>query len=255
MDRSEGIAPQALERGAFPQTRWTIVAAAQGGPDESARRRALEELCETYWYPLYGYLRRKGSSPEDAEDLTQGFFAHLLEGDRLQLLSGEKGLLRSYLLRAIKNYATTQRERGSAKKRGGGTIPISIDAAVAEERYALEPSHDDDPERLYEMGWALTLLDRALNRVRGDYAKGDKLDVFEALKGSIASGGDGDGSAEIAATLGITTGAVHVALHRLRKRYRLALEAEIADTVTDEGEIEDEINHLYRVFGGTAPGR
>lgn len=237
------------DRGAFPHTRWTIVAAAQGATDQRQRKRALSELCEAYWYPLYAFLRRQGETALDAEDLTQGFFAHLLSGERLQLIQAEKGRLRSYLLSAIKNYVTTQHRRAQTQKRGGGESPISIDAAAAEERYSLEPATLANPEKLYEAGWALTLLGRAMDRLRAEYEAGDRLDVFEALQGSIArESRDADKTEEIAQTLGLTPNAVGVALHRLRKRYRLALEAEIADTVTSPDEIEEEIDHLHRVF-------
>ena len=139
-------------RADFPQTRWTMVASAQTTTDESRRQKAMAELCQAYWYPLYAFLRRSGQSSADAEDLTQGFFAHLLDGERLMLLSDEKGRLRAYLLGALKNFVAADMAKNKAQKRGGQLDHFSLDFAHADERYGLEPGHHQDPEKLYELG-------------------------------------------------------------------------------------------------------
>lgn len=245
-----GEEPNPLQKGEFPPTRWTMVVAAQNVTDESGRRQALSELCDSYWYPLYAFLRREGASVEDAEDLTQGFFAHLLDQDRLRHLQGTRGRLRSYLLQAIKNYRANQHRREMTVKRGGGQTLISIDADAGEKLYQLEPAEHDSPETLYETGWALTLLNRALAKVRADYEDGGRVELFDNLQGLLAGRDNPSQGAELAEKLDLTPRAFDVALHRLRKRYRVAVEAEIAETVSDPGEVEEEVQYLFKVFGG-----
>lgn len=235
-----------LERGQFPPTRWSLVIGAQEA-DEDSRRRALGELCEIYWYPLYAYVRRRGLSPADAEDATQGFFCELLAKDRVQLFSEEKGKLRAYLLSSIRNYLRDQWKHAKAAKRGGGVQPLSLDLATAEERYAFEPPEFDNPEKLFEMRWTLTVLERVFERVREEYERLGKPEVYDALKGLLA--GETDISfREIGEKLGVTEGNARVTLFRMRKLYRRYLEEEIADTISEGDSIDEEIRHLNRVF-------
>lgn len=237
---------ESLERGQFPMTRWSLVLGAQEGDDES-RKKALSELCEIYWYPLYAYTRRKGLNPTDAEDTTQGFFCELLAKDRVQLFSEEKGKLRAYLLSAIKNYLRDQAKMTRAAKRGGDQVILSLDVELAEQRYAYEPTDFDTPEKLFELRWALTILDRVFERVKEEYDRLGKSEAYLALKGLLA--GDRDVSfREIGERLGISEGAARVTLHRMRKLYRRYLEEEIADTVSEEESIESEIEHFSMVF-------
>lgn len=232
-------------KGDFPHTRWSLVARAKEG-DNSAK--ALAELCEQYWYPLYAFVRRKGFTKADAEDLTQGFFTSLLEKDRIQLFSAEKGRLRAYLLGAIKNYISNERSKAMAQKRGGGRTFVAFDAELAESRYLQEPSLPESPDGLFKLRWALDLLDRAFGVLEKEYRVAGKGNLFEALKPCV--GGDQPGSthADIAEGLGISEGNARVSLYRIRKRYRRVLEELIADTVSDPAEIEDEIDDLHRIF-------
>ncbi|MFT4547265.1 MAG: RNA polymerase sigma factor (sigma-70 family), partial [Verrucomicrobiales bacterium] len=234
---------QTVPLGEFPATRWSLVLQAKEG-DERSRIDALGQLCERYWYPLYAFVRRRGYDGPDAEDLTQGFFGELLAKDRVQLFSEAKGRLRAYLLGAIKNYLANERAKANAQKRGGGVTTLSFDAATAEERYRMEPPNLDSPEKLFELRWALDLMESAFENLRGEYERAEKGALYTALKGHLSGAEPTGGYAEIAATLVMTEGAVRVALHRLRKRYRGALEEVIADTVADKSEVDAEIDYL-----------
>ncbi|MEM9016835.1 MAG: sigma-70 family RNA polymerase sigma factor [Verrucomicrobiota bacterium] len=235
-----------IDPGQFPMTRWSLVLGAQEG-SEDVRSRALSELCEVYWYPLYAYLRRRGLNESDAEDATQGFFCELLEKDRVQLFSESKGKLRAYLLSSIKNYLRDQGKRERALKRGGGEAPLSLDLASAEERYAYEPPEFETPEKLFELRWALTLMERAFEKVEEEYRRLDKLETYEALKGHLS--GDGEVSfREVGERVGMTEGAARVTLHRMRKLYQKYLKEEIAETVSDEESVDEELRHLTQVF-------
>lgn len=232
--------------GDFPVTRWSLVLAAQS--DQPNGREALERLCSAYWFPLYSYVRRRGFSPQDAEDLTQGFFAQMLEGNRLQLLAEEKGRLRAYLLKSMKNFIARRWVYESAQKRGGGVWTISIDQPDAEQRYQLEPSDPNaDPERIFEMRWAMMILERSFEALRAECESTGKADQFAAL-GGFLTGEAEEGRRQAAEKLGISEGATRVALHRLRKRYRALMEAEVAGTLTEPEDLNSEINHLIAVF-------
>lgn len=234
-------------QGDFPKTRWSLIIDAKEG-DPTTRSKALAELCEQYWYPLYAFVRRRGANQHDAEDLTQGFFTQLLEHDRIQLFSESKGRLRSYLLSAIKNYLSNERTKAHAQKRGGGKKLLSLDLSLAEERYLAEPSTPESPETLFQLRWALDLLDTVFTKLETEYRLADKHSLFLALKSSIGGDHPGTTHAQTAADLGISEGNARVALHRLRKRYRRILEELIADTVANHSEINDEIDALHRVF-------
>ena len=230
----------------FATTHWSVVVRA-GRSDTTRAQAALAELCQTYWYPLYAYARRRGCSPEDSEDVTQGFFAKLL---RLKSLSGverEKGRFRAFLLGSMKHYLSDERDRASAQKRDQA-LTISLDARMAEDRYRAEPPDPMTPEHLFERRWALTLLETVMQRLCAEYGGAGQAALFEALRFAIA----GDKSAvpygEIATELGMSGEAVRVAVHRLRRRYRVMLREEIAHTVANESEIDEELNSLRRIL-------
>ncbi len=226
----------------FASTRWSLVVAARGSSPPA--RDALAELCRLYWYPLYAYVRRKGHNHVEAEDLTQEFFTRLLERDDLAAVDPGRGRFRSFLLAACNHFLSNQRDHDRAQKRGGGRQPLPLDFTDAERRYVAEPGHDQTPERLFERRWALTVLDRVLQRLQQDYEEAGKGRFFERLKGQLA--GETAGSyAEVAAELGLTAGAVKVATHRLRQRYRDLLRDEIAQTLADPAAVDDEIRALF----------
>jgi RNA polymerase sigma factor (sigma-70 family) len=249
MSESRENPPQERASNAFMTTRWSLVIAA-GGEESGLSRRALEALCRAYWYPLYAFARREGRGREDAEDLVQGFFVRCIEKDYLAAADGGKGRFRSFLLIAFKRYMAKEHGRARATKRGGGRTPLALDALTAEHRYALEPAETWSADRLYERRWALTLLERVLGRVEDEQTEAGKSTHFEALREFLVAGGRGTPYAELAAGLGMTEGAVKVAVHRLRARYREILNEEIADTVATPDEIEDERRHLLRIVSG-----
>ncbi len=231
--------------GVFATTHWSVVLAAgrQGSPQAA---EALERLCRTYWYPLYAYVRRDGKSPEDAQDLTQEFFARLLARDSLAHVTPGKGKFRSFLLVALRHFLLDQRDRARAAKRGGGAEVAPWDVQDAEKRYLLEPVERLDAEKIYERRWALTLLEQALERLRQESAAAGKTEHFERLRAFVA--GDKDVTPrDIAAQMGLSESAVRSAIHRLRERYRALVREEIAHTVADPGEVETEIRHLITV--------
>jgi RNA polymerase sigma-70 factor (ECF subfamily) len=201
-------------------------------------------LCDTYWYPLYAEARRRGINPEDARDRVQGFFARMLEKDGLAGADQTRGRFRSFLLAAFGHFLVNQWDRQQARKRGGGRRIISLDPAALESRYEREPTHLETPERIFDRRWALALLDRALERLREESEPAGKARLFEVLKPSLA-GERATTYAELAATLGMTDGAVKTAVHRLRARCAALIRAEVAKTVADPAEIDDELAHLF----------
>ncbi len=228
----------------FATTRWTLVAAA-GRDSTPESRQALAELCEAYWYPLYAFVRRKGHQSAEAQDLTQSFFAELLEKERLQLADPTRGRFRSFLLASLQHFLANQTRHARAVKRGGDRQTLSFDFVQGEERYLHEPSHDLTPERIFERRWATALLDKTVARLRGEFVASDKLALFEQLAPHL--GGDtGASYDQIASQLGMTEGAVKVAVHRLRKRCRELLRAEIAQTVATSEDVEEELRTLFR---------
>ena len=231
----------------FRTTHWSAVLAARD-KNSSQSQQALAELCQTYWYPLYAYIRRRGNNPTDAEDLTQGFFERLLEKDYLGDLTPGMGRFRSFLLTALKHFLANEWDRAQTRKRGGGQVIFSIESQDAEERYRFEPVEHVTPETLFEQRWALAVLERVLARLRAEFAVGEKMGLFEELKGFLSADQPGDAYAEIAARTGMKEGTLKVVVHRLRRRYAELLRAEIADTVNDPGKVEDEIRHLIAVI-------
>ena len=231
--------------GAFSTTRWTIVNAARQ-TSESQAAKALAELCEAYWPPLYGYLRRRGYRPEEAQDLTQGFFARLLETDSIRTADPARGRFRSFLLTALKRYVINEHERSAAARRGGGHAHLSLDFDKAERAYALEPRTDETPDRLFDRRWATIALDRALQRLRAEYVELGRASLAEALLPHLTDTGELPPYRDVAARLDISEGAVKVAVHRLRQRYGAILRAEIAETVLGDQEVEAELRDLLR---------
>jgi RNA polymerase sigma-70 factor (ECF subfamily) len=232
--------------GQFKTTRWSVVLAARL-PDAAP---ALANICQNYWYPLYVFVRRQGYSPHDAQDLTQAFFSSLLEKNFLAEVERSKGRFRSFLLAALKHFLSNERERARAQKRGGGRPMISIDEQSAETRYRIEPADVLTPEKLFERRWALTLLEKVLADLRQEYARDGKNKLFEQLKDCLVDGKHSIPYAELAARAGSSEGAIKVAVHRLRRRYRELLRAEIARTVASADEVEDELRHLFAAVSG-----
>ena len=231
---------------AFATTHWSVVLAAQ---DESpAAQEALEKLCRTYWRPIYSFVRRQGVGPEEAKDLTQGFFALLLERRDLDAVRREKGRLRSYLLTSLKHFLTNERSRAMAVKRGEGQRLIPLEDLRVRERAGFEPADIASADHVYERRWALTVLDQVLTRLRDEYRATGKMLLFDQLQKSLTDEPERPSQAEIAHELGMTENAVKQAFHRLRQRYRELLREEIAHTVMAPGDIEDELRHLIAVL-------
>lgn len=234
-------------RGArFQTTRWTIVLASRRR-GEPAGRAAIESLCRDYWYPLYAFVRRTGRSPEDAQDLTQAFFARLLVQNRLDAAAPEKGRFRTFLLVSLKRFLTTEWRRGQAQKRGGGIDHVSMSILEAEDRYAAEAAERMSPEALFDRQWAITILERAMLRLRDDYVGSERGVVYEALKGLLAAPAGSVSCAEAAKAAGLSEGAARVAMHRMRRRFRECFREELAQTVTPE-EMEEELRHVRTVL-------
>lgn len=231
----------------FLTTHWSVVVAA--GQEESARARdAMATLCRTYWQPLYAYVRRRGYTAHDAEDLTQGFFASILERDDVATVRRESGKFRSYLLAAMNHYLSDARDRAQAQKRGGGKVLV-LDFQAAESAY-LHPTVDSTatPDHLFDQQWALTLLQDVLRRLRREHEQAGKTEWFEALAFSL-TGERGDRSyAELAQDLRTTEGAIKVGVHRLRRRYRRLLRDLIAETVSTPDDVEEELRELLRAL-------
>ena len=231
---------------AFATTHWSVVLTAQ---DQSpAAEAALEKLCRTYWWPLYGFVRRQGYRPEEAQDLTQGFFALLLERRDLDVVRREKGRLRSYLLVSLKNFLAKARRHDMAMKRGEGRSLVPLDELLARERADLEPADTLTADKIYERRWALTLLEQVLARLEEEYqAAGNKL-LFECLNELLADEPAAPSQADIAKKLSMTENAVKQAFYRLRQRYRELLREEIARTVAVPGDVEDELRHFISIL-------
>jgi DNA-directed RNA polymerase specialized sigma24 family protein len=227
----------------FVTTQWSLVVAAsdRGRPEADG---ALSTLCERYWYPVYAFVRRRGNLAADAQDITQEFFTTLLEKGFLRSADRERGRFRTFLLTAVSRFLAKQAERGMAQKRGGGRKLLSIDLADAEGRYLLEPADRCTPEALFERRWAIELLDRAFLRLGADYASKGKTVLFEALRPHLVAGDNVTDYSDLAAKMKMTTGALKVALHRLRRRFAQTLKEEIAATVVAPDEVEDEIDRL-----------
>jgi len=224
-----------------------------GKADSPESRQALAELCEAYWYPLYAFVRRQGHDPADSSDLTQGFFATLLEKNYLEDVRPEAGRFRSYLLTSLKHYLINDWDRRRALKRGGNQQIVSLDSATAESRYAFEPVDPGTPEDHFARQWALTALDRTIDRLERDYSSTGRRQQFHALRVFLTGSDTGSSYGDVAARLGIEPGAVRVAVHRLRKRFGTLLRHEISDTVANPADVDDEIRFLLASMDGWEP--
>lgn len=231
---------------AFVTTQWSVVLAAQGR--SAAAQEALETLCRNYWRPLFSFVRRAGSGVEEAQDLTQAFFALLLERRDLDVVRQEKGRLRSYLLVSLKHFLANERHRARAIKRGKGRPLLSLEELRADERADLEPADPLSADKIYERRWALTVLDRVLSRLGDEYEAAANAPLFDRLKEFLGDEGDRASQADIAGDLAMTENAVKQAFHRFRQRYRQLLRDEIAQTVAMPGDVEDELRHLIAVL-------
>ena len=216
--------------------------------DEGSRANALAELCEVYWYPVYGFVRRSGKESEEAKDLTQGFFADLLRRDGFAKADPNVGKMRTFLLTTLRRYMANSHSAENAQKRGGGCEVLSIDNEEAEGRYAIDPSTDLTPDQMFDRSWARALFEKAFDRLREQHEASGKLKTFETLKPFLAKGESGDTYAEAAKELDQTESAIGVMVFRLRKRFRSSLENEIRNTLGSEDEFDDELQHLFSVF-------
>ncbi len=231
----------------FNTTHWSVVLAA-GDTDTPEAQAALARLCQTYWYPLYCCVRRHGRSAEDAQDLTQAFFEKLIARNQISLADRERGRFRTFLLRSLENFLHNEHEKASTQKRGGGRAMISWDAQSAEERYNSEPSTDLSPAELFDRRWASTLIAETLHRLRQELAMTGRAELFDHLEPNLWGDDTSTPYAEIAAALDMTAVAVKVTMHRLRARFRALLRDEIIQTVADPGEVEDELQRLFRIL-------
>ena len=235
------------DRRRFATTRWSQVLAA-GQVQTRDSREALSRLCESYWYPLYAYVRRWGYDAEQAQDLTQEFFARLLEKHYLRAADPSRGRFRSFLLAALKHFLANERDRAGAVKRGGRAMVVSLEMENAEGRYSFEPPDSETPETIYERRWALTLLERTLARLAGEFQATGRQALFGRLEGHLTGDQDALPYGDLAAELGMSEGAVKVTVHRLRRRFGTLLREEIGETVSTPAEVDDEIRELFRAI-------
>jgi RNA polymerase sigma-70 factor (ECF subfamily) len=231
--------------GRFATTRWSLILAA-GRQADPRSEEALARLCEIYWYPVYAFIRRQGHHAEDGADLTQAFFARVLEKNYFHDADPARGRFRAFLCTSVRHFLSNERDRARTLKRGGVNPPISLDVETAEGTYQLEPRDDLTPEKLFDRHWALRLLERVLARLRDEHVAAGKAELFDRLKGFLTGDSAAVPYGEVAAALGTTDGAVKVAVHRLRRRFRDTLVEEIAETVSDPADIEAEIAHLLK---------
>jgi RNA polymerase sigma factor (sigma-70 family) len=239
--------PARAASGVFVTTRWSVVLTA-GDSDSAEAGDALATLCQSYWYPLYAYVRRRGNSAEDAQDLTQEFFARLLKRNWIANADQSKGRFRSFLLGAMNHFLADEWDKARAQKRGGGTAPLPLEFDTAETRFSREPADNSTPEQNFERRWALTLLERVLDRLREEHEREGRLELFTKLNPCLIGERTAQPYAELATQLGVREGTVKAAVHRLRLRYRNLLRAEIANTVAEASEVDDELRHLFAVL-------
>ena len=243
-DQENGDGDGTKGQRAFPTTRWTRVMSLRGD-DEDAAQEAMAEICRIYWYPIYAFIRHRGNSAHDAEDLTQGFFSHIIEKKQLDRADRERGKLRSFLLLVAKSYMSDEYKKSSAQKRGGGIADISIDAEEAERRYSVEPVDSLTPEKLFERHWALSLLDQVTASLKQEYVSRNKGAQFEVLSRYLSWNSGEASYKEAAAEAELSEEAMRAAVSRMRKRYRVLLRDTIADTInTEEDDVDEEIRAL-----------
>lgn len=232
----------------FATTHWTVVLAA-GKRHTPQSDRALEELCRSYWFPLYAYVRRRGHAKEDAEDLVQAFFARFLAKNYLEGLSAERGRFRAFLLASLKHFLANDWDKSQRQKRGGGAEHLSLDWQTADTKFQVAATAEPSPDKAFDREWALALLAKVIERLQAECAAEGKANVFEQLKAFLAAGKGESAQSEVAKTLGMEEGAVRVAVHRLRKRYRQLLRDEIAHTLSDAVMVDEEMRALFGAFG------
>ena len=230
----------------FRTTHWSVVLAA-GDQDSAQGREALARLCQSYWLPVYAFVRKRGHSPDQAKDLTQDFFESFLEKNSVARAVRERGRFRSFLMTSVENFLRNAHERGQANKRGGGRPPVSLDEHDAEGHYLAEPALGMDPAQDFELRWALTVLDRVMQRLRGEYLELGRGDLFEALQAHLWGDADSIPYPQLAEQFGLTVANVKTTAHRVRQHYRGLLREEIAQTVAQPGEIDEEIRYLMRI--------
>ena len=235
----------AARAGRFATTRWSLVLAA-GQKSNARSAEALASLCEMYWYPVYAFIRRQGYPADEGADLTQEFFARVLEKNYFHDADSARGRFRAFLCASIRHFLSNERDRARALKRGGNQPPISLDVETADGTYQIEPRDDLTPEKLFDRRWALILLDRVLARLRDNHVSAGKGELFDQLKGFLTGDSTGVPYADVAKALGMTEGAVKVAVHRLRRQFRDTLIQEIAETVSDPADIDAEIEYLLK---------
>jgi len=238
-----------VPRHVFATTRWSVVLAA-GKIEGPQVKAALDKLCQTYWYPLYAYVRRRGRTPEDAQDLTQEFFARLLKANWVERADRERGKFRSFLLTAMNRFLSDEWDKARAQKRGGGVAAIPLQFDDAETRFGLDPADQTTPEQIYERRWALAALEAVLRRLGREYEAEGRLEVFETLKLCLVGDREAQPYAELAAKLAVSEGTVKSATHRMRQRYRQLLREEISDTVAEPGDVDGELRHFMTVLAG-----
>ena len=232
----------------FATTRWTVVLAA-GQRHTAQANVALEELCRIYWFPLYAYVRRRGHTREDAEDLVQEFFARFLAKNYLAGLASERGRFRAFLLAALKHFLANEWDRAQTQKRGGGAAHLSLDWQTADTKFQVAAAAEPSPDRAFDREWALALLERVITRLSDECAAEGKAESFARLKPFLTAARSAMPYAQVAAELGLAEGAVRVAVHRLRRRYRELLRDEIAQTLSDPAQVEEELRALFGAFG------
>ena len=209
---------------------------------------ALEQLCRTYWFPLYAYVRRRGFSKEDAEDLTQSFFARFLARNHLESLAAERGRFRAFLLASLKNFLINEWKKSNRRKRGGGDKVLSLDWQTADTKFQVAATNEPSPDKAFDREWALALLAKVIEQLQRECAAAGKAKLFEQLKVFLTAGTGASAQVEVAKSLGLEEGAVRVAIHRLRKRYRQLLRAEIANTLSDSAMVDEEMRALFGAF-------
>ncbi len=235
-------------RARFATTQWSVVLDAGSHRDNDGARVALSRLCQTYWYPLYAYVRRRGHSAHDAQDLTQAFFEQLLRRQSLASADPERGRFRSFILTAMNHFLAGEWKKNSAQKRGGGIGDLSLDWASAEQRFDLEPAAATSPDTVFEKQWALALLAEVVGRLEGEYQAEEKGALFAAIRETLQGRSESQPYADLALSLGMTEGAVKVAVHRLRKRYRELIRSQVAETLAPTEDVEAEMRHLFQVL-------
>jgi RNA polymerase sigma-70 factor (ECF subfamily) len=233
----------------FATTHWTVVLAA-GQRSTPQSDRALEELCRAYWFPLYAYVRRHGHTKEDAEDLTQAFFARFLEKNYLEGLSAERGRFRAFLLVSLKHFLANEWDKSRCQKRGGGVTPLSLDWQTADTQFQIAATAEPSPDKAFDREWAVALLARVIERLRAECETDGRGKQFAELKIFLTTGKGERSYADAARSLGLDEGAVRVAVHRLRKRYRQLLRDEIAQTLADAANVDEEMRALFGAFSG-----